>query len=181
MSELTHERLHEILNYDLETGIFIRKVSNSNRIKVGSVAGSIDKDGYLIITIDWKRYKAHRLAWLYIYGYFPEHDIDHINRNPSDNRIKNLREVSRSCNMRNTGNHRDNTSGVKGVRFSEKRKKWMSQIQVNRKCRFLGYYIDFNDAVCARLAGEQCLDWNGCDSSSPAFKYVEKMIMRKPC
>jgi len=175
--EITQARLKEVLDYNPETGVFVWKESRSG-IKTSGIAGCKQSDGYIRISVDGKQYFAHRLSWLYVHGYFPEHSLDHINRNKSYNRISNLREVSSQCNLRNTGNPKDNTSGVKGVCWSKQSEKWRADIMANGKQKHLGDYKHFDNAVCARLAGEQCLDWQGCDSSSPAFQYVQKNINR---
>ena len=175
MKKLTQERLKELLHYYPETGEFYWKVGYRQR-KVGDLAGYFSSRGYIQIGIDRGLYLAHRLAWLYVYGYFPEHGLDHINRCKIDNRIYNLREASQSCNMRNSPIRRCNTSGVKGVCWCKRNSKWHSQIGIDRKVYHLGFYSSFDEAVCARLAAEQCLNWSGCDSSSPAFKYVQKIL-----
>lgn len=78
-----------------------------------------------------------------------------------------------------SNNNRINTSGIKGVVWHKRHEKWMARIKVNGKLKYLGYYTDFDDAVCARLSAEQCLDWAGCDSSSPAYKHVQRMLCDK--
>ena len=170
----TQDRLKELLEYDPKTGKFFWRVARG--VRVGAEAGSVDSEGYICIGVDWKTYKAHRLAWLYVHGYLPENQIDHIDRDPSNNRIKNLREVSVICNSRNCGNPRTNRSGVRGVSWHKSTGKWQVQIEVNQRNFHLGYYDDFTEAVCARLAAEQCLGWSGCDSSSPAFQYVSSNL-----
>lgn len=174
--QLTQKRLKELLDYNPETGDFTWKIDRGRTAKKGDTAGYTDPDGYKQIRIGKTLYQSHRLAWFYTYGYFSENDTDHINRNPSDNRIVNLREVSHQCNLRNQGNPKNNKSGVKGVCWKASDKKWVAQITVMNKNKNLGRYLDFDDAVCARLAAEQCLNWDGCDSLSPAFKYVQKMM-----
>lgn len=174
---ITLKRLKEVLDLNHETGIFTWKISTANYIKVGSVAGS-DENGYIVIQIDGKRYKAHRLVWFLEEGYFPEHGLDHKDRVRNHNWRSNLREASTQCNSRNTGNHITNTSGVKGVSWDKALGMWKVSIRNNYKGKHLGYYKSFDNAVCARLAGEQCLDWANCDSSSPAFKYVIENIQR---
>ena len=178
MQKLTQERLKELLHYNSETGVLVWKVDRNGTKGIKSIAGNLKPDGYIQVMVDGKNYKVHRLIWLYIYGYFPEHGVDHINRNPGDNRIENLREASNQCNLRNTGNFITNTSGVKGVCWDKQHQKWHVYIRINGKLKNLDYHKNFDDAVCARLAGEQCLDWSGCDSSSPAYKYVKKMLWR---
>lgn len=171
---ITLYRLVELLRYNPESGYFIWKVGRGNT-PAGSIAGSTNKAGYSRIKIDNKLYLVHRLAWLYYYGYMPENHIDHIDRNPSNNRISNLREASQSCNMRNTHNRKDNKSGVKGVSI-KRPGKWQVQISIMSKVIHCGYYNDFSDAVCHRLAVEQCLGWGLCDSRSPAFEWVRDNI-----
>jgi len=175
MPVLTQERLKEVLHYNPMTGIFTRKITLSSNAAKGNIAGCSTPEGYKQIGIDGKLYKAHRLAWLYYYGYFPEHVIDHRDRIKHHNWILNLREVSTQCNLRNTGNPKDNTSGVKGVCWHKQSQKWMASIVVNRKYKYLGIFKSFDEAVCARLAGEQCLNWSNCDSSSPAYLHVKKL------
>lgn len=176
---LTQKRLKELLHYDPKTGIFTRKVKTTNNVNIGDETGYLSYFGYLITAVDNISYPNHRLAWLYMYGYFPENDIDHINKIKTDNRICNLREVSRQCNSRNCGNSNTNTSGVKGVSWCKLKNKWAVYIWIKNKKRALGYYKNFTNAVCARLAGEQCLGWGGCDSNSPAYKYVQEMLKPK--
>ena len=174
--KLTQERLKESLQYNLKTGIFTRKVSICSA-KKGDLAGSV-MHGYLQTRVAGTAYLNHRLAWLYIYGYFPENNIDHINRNKKDNRIENLREVSHTCNLRNTGNPKNNTSGVKGVCRYKTTNKWKAFIKTDGEEKYLGVYENFCNAVCARLAGEQCLNWEGCDDNSPAYQYVQNNIIK---
>jgi len=100
---MTQEELHQLLDYNPETGEFFWKV-NSRCIKVGQKAGYVCKThGYEHIFINKKQYRSHRLAWLYVHGKWPEPEIDHINRVKTDNRIANLREADRSMNNLNRG------------------------------------------------------------------------------
>jgi hypothetical protein len=172
LNKLTQERLKEVLHYNPETGVFTWIVSPAHRVKVGDVAGSICGNGYRLISIDSVKYKAHRLAWLYVYGYLPEHGVDHKDRVKVHNQIDNLREASQQCNMRNTGNFSDNTSGVKGVNYHKPTGKWRAYININRKNIYLGVHLSFFEAACHRLAAEQAENWHGCDNSSPAYKFV---------
>lgn len=177
MKKLTQERLIELLHYNKETGIFTRRIGVAGGGKAGSIAGYLNK-GYVTIGIDYRRYHAHRLAWLYVYGYIPESEIDHIDKIRHHNWITNLREVSHQCNIRNTGNFSHNSSGVKGIIWCKPNKNWRVTINVNGKQIQIGMFTNFCEAVCARLAVEQCLDWNNCDSSSPAFSYIKKHVNR---
>lgn len=148
---LTQARLKEVLKYNKITGEFIRLVATSNRVKVGELAGSINKyNGYRQIRIDNERYQAHRLVWLYIHGEFPKNDIDHINQIKDDNRISNLRDVAHSENHKNRSLSNNNTSGVMGVYWDKRDNKWLAQIKVNDKQLHLGYFFDKEDAISAR-------------------------------
>ena len=174
---ITQEKLKRMFDYRND-GVLIWKISPNKRIKVGSVAGCFKFGEYCRIGIKNAFYKRSRLIFCYHKGYFPEGDVDHKNRMRHDDKIENLRDVSRSCNIRNTGNRKDNTSSVKGVTFKVSIGEWRSRISINRKRCFLGHYKTFDNAVCARLAAEQCLEWSGCDSSSPAYKYVKRYILK---
>lgn len=172
---LTQKELKKVLHYDQKTGIFIRLIPSGGAIK-NSIAGTKHNGRYTRIQIDGNRYLAHRLAWLYTYGYFPENQLDHIDRNKRNNKISNLREVSHQCNNRNCGNPKHNTSSVRGIYWSKSNNKWYTQIKINYKIIYLGYHESFPEAVCHRLAAEQAEDWAGCNSSSPAYQYVKKNI-----
>lgn len=173
---LTQLRVRELFNYNPITGHLVRKITTSNNGLQGSIVGSRNTLGYLRVSINNISYYVHRVIWLWCYGYMPEHILDHINRNPADNRLTNLREVSDQCNVRNTCNRCDNISNIKGVSYDTKNHKWRVNITVDSKTVNLGRYRDFDEAVCTRLAAEQCLDWAGCDSESPAFKYVRDTL-----
>jgi len=98
---LTRERLMELVSYDPSTGLFTSKVSRPP-CKIGKVLGSKQAAGYVEFRLDYKSYLAHRLAWFYIHGDWPVGEIDHINQDRTDNRISNLRDVTRSENNRNS-------------------------------------------------------------------------------
>jgi len=142
-------RVREILKYDPETGAFVRLVKTSNCIKVGSVAGWPDKDGYLKINIDGHGYMAHRLAWLYVYGSWPSSNLDHINQVKDDNRLVNLREVTVSQNQQNTPIRTNNKSGFRGVSFAKEIGRWRAGIRLNGKGYHLGYFGSPEDASVA--------------------------------
>ena len=135
---LTMTRLTKLMRYDSETGIFIRLVSTSNIVRVGDRADSHVGNGYRRVWIDGRRYFAHRLAWFYVHGEWPKDEIDHINGNPSDNRIGNLREASRSQNLMNTRLRSDNMVGLKGV--TEFGCRWRATIKDAGKQRHLGLF-----------------------------------------
>lgn len=141
MRMLTQSRLRELLHYDPETGFFTRALTTTGiRPKVGDVAGGVNCRGYWQIRIDGERYKAHRLAWLYMTGDWPKEQIDHINMDRSDNRFANLREATNIQNCANQRRPVNNTSGLKGVCWNKRLSKWKSQIRVNGKLHHLGYF-----------------------------------------
>ena len=169
---LTQERVKELFEY--KDGDLIRKIA-SGCYKKGSIAGS-QLRGYVRTGVDGFAYFNHRLIWLWCNGYFPENQIDHIDRDKSNNKIENLREVSRTCNLRNTGLPSTNTSGVKGVFWHKQWGKWAARITICRNHIHLKYSTDFTEAVAHRLAAEQAEGWAGCDSSSTAFEYMQEYI-----
>ncbi len=150
---INQAKLKELLNYDSETGILYWNKTTNRRIKVGDVAGCKDAYGYLVIRFDGKLYKAHRLAWLYVYGVLPD-QIDHINGIRDDNRIVNLRSVTIGENNKNTKVRQDNISGVAGVHFEQSRSKWLANISVEGKNVYLGRFNTFDEAVHARKSAE---------------------------
>lgn len=148
MSALTQARLHELLHYDPDTGIFTRRVSRPGpNGRVGAVAGCDNGQGYIRIYVDGAPHKAHRLAWLYVHGVWPAEDMDHKNLNRADNRLANLREATRAENANNRRAFKNNVVGVKGV--SPFRGKWKAQIQVNGKKLGLGYFDSIDAAAAA--------------------------------
>lgn len=118
-NSLTAARLREVLHYDPDTGVFTWVKPTNRRIRVGAVAGCIDgKHGHrIIIGIDGDLHLAHRLAWLYMTGEWPEHEIDHKNGDRMENPFDNLRDATRKLNQQNQRRARcDSKSGIQGVR-----------------------------------------------------------------
>lgn len=145
---LTVDLLREFLNYDKDSGVFTWRVTNSNRAVQGKSAGCYRRDGYGRCQIDGREYLLHRLAWLYIHGSWPNGVIDHINRNPRDNRIENLRDVSHSENRQNTLESAANRSGKKGV-SRHKSGVWRAAIQAAGKSKHIGYFATLEQAAQA--------------------------------
>lgn len=174
---LTQERVRKLFHYDPHTGVLIRL--SSKKFGIERVVTSIDSEGYLRASVDCCRIRVHRLIWLYVYGYLPENDVDHINRIRTDNRLCNLREVSRSCNIRNSGLRENNKSGVKGVHYIKSIKKWSAFIYVDKKNKNLGVFTDFIEAVATRLAAEQCLSWYSCQAESTAYTKIQEFLNAK--
>lgn len=153
----TQARLKELFMYDKATGNFVRKIGRSGpRARAGSVAGCNNGQGYIRIYVDGKPFKAHRLVWLYEFGEWPAHELDHINGNRSDNRIENLRDVLRTQNNKNRPTHKNNAVGIKGVSFNKRSKRWVAQIQYNGSKKGLGYFDTAELASAAyQLAAHQ--------------------------
>jgi hypothetical protein len=146
---ITQKELKELLQYNENTGIFTWLCDKgTNKVK-NKIAGSIHSGGYLTIRINRKRYLAHRLAWLYIYGEWPKNQIDHINGIRDDNRIENLRNVTTRENQQNRKEHRNGK--LVGCNFHKPAKKWRAHIQINGKQIYLGLYNTEQDAHEAYL------------------------------
>jgi hypothetical protein len=153
---ITHDELKKLLHYNPETGIFTWRIRLSFRTRVGAVAGCRRSNGSFYIRIHGLLYLAHRLAWLYMTGAFPKQVIDHINRDPWDNRWANLRACSQAENSRNTKVSRNNTSGISGVsRGPQKKEAWAAHIMINRRKIHLGYYATIEEAGHARRTAEE--------------------------
>lgn len=152
-NELTAQRLRALLTYDRDTGIFKWDVNLNGAAKRGSIAGTIDTNGYVSIKIDKKFYRGHRLAWLYVYGVWPEKYLDHINHVTTDNRIENLRECDNSQNQCNQRVQKKSKSGTKGVTWHKATGKWQVQCKLNGKNYHGGTFASLDEAVkvCADL------------------------------
>jgi hypothetical protein len=151
---LTPERLRSLLDYDPDTGVFTNRVTRNPRAKAGQPAGALTSEGYTAFQINGAKIYAHRAAWAYVYGVWPDTEIDHINRQRNDNRIVNLRLATRCQNSQNTGAHKRNPTGCKGVTFHARNKKWQVQLRANSKTFYVGQYAKLADAVQARAIAE---------------------------
>lgn len=146
---ITQDELKLLFLYNSFTGVFTWLVNKGKRGKADHIAGHIESIGYVQVGINGKKYRMHRLAWLYVYGEMPI-EIDHINGNRSDNRISNLRSVERQENMMNKKIRSNNSSGFNGVSFCKKQKQWKARIKFKGENIHLGFYDDKNNAVDAR-------------------------------
>jgi hypothetical protein len=156
MTELTQDRLKEVLSYDPDTGIFTNLTQRGSSA-VGTTAGW-RHDGYIRIKIDYKDYMAHRLVWLYIYGELPEEFLDHINEIRDDNRIVNLRMATHQENQHNRSSPKSNgTSGYLGVSWRKDCKKWQAQIRLNGRDKYLGHFNTAEQASEAYLKAKRDL------------------------
>lgn len=148
---LTHQRLLEVLNYNEVTGEFVWKVRIGVRAAPGSLAGNVGGGGYRRIWIDKELHPEHRLAWFYVNGDWPADQLDHINGNPADNRIANLRDASYYDNGQNRKLSKNNSSGIKGVSLHKGTGKWQAYITLKRRTHYLGLFENLSDAQKARL------------------------------
>jgi len=148
MADISAERLRELVAYDPDTGVMRWRISRK-RARAGNVIGTRIPDGYLRVEIGGRCYRVHRLAWLYVYGEWPPHEIDHINHVRDDNRLINLRLASPSQNQANKAPTYRNTSGHKGVSWHKQTKKWQAYITVARRKKSLGLFAEKEQAVSA--------------------------------
>lgn len=156
-NDLTAEQVRAALDYDLETGLFrwrerqdMRACWNSKH--AGKIATYRNSAGYIGVRLNGVLRYAHRLAWLYVYGEWPDGDVDHINRDKADNRIENLRLATRSQNNANSCRPRTNTSGFKGVSWSNAVGRWKAEIRARGKRYHLGYFDTPEEAHTAYCA-----------------------------
>ena len=144
---LTQARLRELMRYDPETGVM-------TWLRSGKRAGTKHRLGYRNVVVNGKGYAEHRLAWLWVHGQWPEHDLDHINRVRDDNRLRNLRPATRSENCQNQPVRKSNRSGVTGVYLHGLTGKWVASISIAKKQRHLGIFDSVEQAIAVRKEAE---------------------------
>ena len=142
---INKERINELLIYSPDTGLFTWKINRRGKATAGSIAGSKNGCGYIIIKIDGRSYQAHRIAWLVMYGSFPNDMIDHIDGNRENNKINNLRQATAEQNMWNSVAGKNNKTGVKGVSWDNKNKKFRACISVKGKDKQIGRYSSLKE------------------------------------
>lgn len=149
----TQARIRELLRYEPETGNFYW-LKRTGRCSAGAIAGCIEHRGYRVISIDGKRYYAHRLAWIYVHGLVRDY-IDHINGDRDDNRIANLRDVDCKTNRQNTRRaySSNKSTGILGVRLLKG--KYVSQIWINGKDKHLGTFATAEEAHAAYVKAKR--------------------------
>lgn len=154
---LTAERLRELLVYSKVTGVFRwRATRRGQRPRIGDEAGSVGDSGYRVIGIDGIAYGAHRLAWLYVTGEWPTHQVDHRNRRRDDNRWKNLRKATSAEQRQNQSVGSNNKTGFLGVRL-HRCGKYEANIKVGKKALYLGLFGTATEASDAYIAAKKKL------------------------
>lgn len=155
-SALSQEELRAMLRYDPQIGEFVWLVKPSKRLPSGAIAGGLNAEGYRVIRLCGRLYKAHRLAWLYVHGEWPAMCIDHINGVRDDNRIANLRCVTHGENMQNQRRaHANNKTGKLGV--APDGIKFLSRIRVGGRSQFVGSFATAEEASTAYIAAKRRL------------------------
>jgi hypothetical protein len=151
-TNLSAERLREVLSYDPLTGEFRWLMASNPRVHVGKIAGCANSHGHWLIGIDGTQYYAHRLAFLYMTGKFPDLDVDHADGDRSNNRWANLREATDSLNQANARRPSHNTSGFKGVHWDRQKQKWRTAVRMQGRDIKLGFFDKPEEAHAAYLA-----------------------------
>lgn len=155
-NRLDRERLLHLLAYEPDTGLFRWRLSRACRGSAGQVAGSTNRAGYVEISVDERKYLAHRLAWLFVHGEHPSLELDHLNGIRNDNRIANLRLATRTVNNQNrTRPQATNRLGFLGV--SPDRARFRAQIQVAGKKLHVGTFDTPEEAHSAYVAAKRKL------------------------
>ena len=165
---ISADALPELLHYDADTGALTWRARGPHLFNRPSSASAwnakwadrpalthVNPEGYLHGSIFGRLYRAHRVAFALHYGEWPQHDVDHINGDRSDNRIANLRDVTNAQNHRNRALSKRNTTGASGVFFCPRKNVWRAMIRVQggRK-KSLGHHSSMEAAVIARRAAE---------------------------
>ena len=165
--ETDPKTMRDLFDYNPETGDLIWKprpiemfptenaFNGWNTRYAGKIAGSFYSNGYMRVGLFGRDHLAHRVVWAWVYGNWPKKQIDHINGVRDDNRIANLRDVSRRENHKNVAKPINNTSGRIGVCWDNTRGKWLAYIKIRPKFINLGTFDSFEDACEARVKAEK--------------------------
>jgi hypothetical protein len=154
------EYLRQRLRYEPETGkLYWRECTSMPKMWNTTYAGTkalafVGNNGRYMGRIQYRAYQAHRVVWAIVHGEDPNGEIDHIDHNPLNNRIENLRVVSHQENHRNTPHRKNNTSGSMGVSWFAATSRWSAYIMVDGRKIHLGYFLDKQEAIAARKAAE---------------------------
>ncbi|WAX10354.1 hypothetical protein BV57P2_00046 [Phocaeicola phage BV57P2] len=172
---LTFEKAKELFVYDRETGIIKWKRRTSNNQRKNLVAGSTrSNDGYIQIGINGEIHLAHRIAVLLTYGFCDDRlQVDHINHIRDDNRLVNLRLVTRTDNLRNQPRRRNNTTGIMGVVYHKAKRKYMARIRVDGVNIYLGIFDTLGEAAKARKDADIRYKYNANHGATKIKDYAK--------
>jgi len=166
-TEITPALLHEILHYDSESGLLFwkrrpREMFSSDRICNSWNSRFTDKEAFTFVSLGYRRgaifgrpYPAHRVVWAMEYGEWPDGNIDHIDHDRQNNKINNLRVVTKQENSKNQSLRNTNKSGVNGVSWYKRDSKWQAFIEVDGKSKCLGRFVNIEDAIAARANADR--------------------------
>ena len=143
-STLTQSYLHELFEYK-DGSLYWKNSRAKNSVKAGSRAGCVSSLNYRYIKINNISYKEHRLIFLMHHGYLPK-IIDHIDANPANNSIENLRECTASQNRMNAKLNINSSSNIKGVSWHKRKNKWIANCCIDKKLHHIGYFVNKEDA-----------------------------------
>lgn len=157
--KISAERLRSLLHYDSKTGVFTRRITTPGKNRAaGSIVGNDNGDGYLRTVIDGRRYRLHRLAWLYMTGEWPPEGIDHIDGSKMNNAFANLRPASPALNMQNQRHARaDNKSSLLGATWHKQPGKWRARITIDGKQHHLGHFKTADEAHIAYVQAKRAM------------------------
>lgn len=151
MPKPTQETLKEFLSYDPNTGELTWIKKPSKKTVLNSRAGGSSVEGYRSFTFKGKKYPEHHIVWCWVYGFYPEHQLDHINQVRDDNRIINLREVTKSENARNRARGESQLDEA-GIWYCQRRQRYVAEITLNGKKVYQKTFIDIDQAIEERRA-----------------------------
>lgn len=150
----SQEILNENFIYNPINGKLYNKADRNGMAMKGREAGSMRLQGYRLVSMDRVFYYVHRIIWKMVTGKDPVEELDHIDHDPRNNRMENLREVTRSENMMNASKAKNNTSGVTGVCWHKHAQKWKADIQVEGNKIYIGLFTQRWHAIRARKLAE---------------------------
>lgn len=153
---------HETFKYEPSTGYLINRFNRGNAHRAGEIAGSLSAwDGYVKVKLLGRRFQAHRVIWEMVNGQIQDGmEIDHINGLRADNRLSNLRLVTRSGNQRNKSLQRNNTSGYMGVYLNKKSGRYIAQIGINGLSTYIGSFNTAEQAHQAHMMASRDLGYH---------------------
>jgi len=150
---ITQAELKAVVTYDPATGVFTNLAYRSANCRAGQVLQGVHSKGYVRITVNGRRYFAHRLAWLYVYGVWPSKEIDHKDRNKKNNRILNLRDATDAENSANIiAANKNSKTQVRGVHKHGTMNKFVAQRRIGGRTVHLGVFDTVEEAAAAREA-----------------------------